>query len=83
MLTNMTTEGIASLVIDVPNIWCAGDYVIYHYYDNAEKGFYMAPDRINCFVAHPITTALPDSILGCQDRVIRIVQVENCISSHT
>jgi len=70
--TTMTSETISNIALSIPNLWVAGDYVLYRYYESEEKAFFMSPDKINSMV-HANTNSGITVILGCQDRVFRVV----------
>lgn len=75
MDTNMT-ESISHMRLNVPHLWSVGEYVMYLYQETEEKGFFMSPDRINCIEVENVTNGpYMDAVLGCQDRVLRVVNV--------
>ncbi|KAL9651636.1 hypothetical protein ABK040_001581 [Willaertia magna] len=79
-LDSNISEDASGMTISVPNLWLNGQYVLYHYVDSEERGFYMSPDRINVVIPYFEEKDKTKAILGCQDRKIRIVSDSECIS---
>jgi len=52
------------------------EYVYNVYDDGKDVGFYMCNDRINALAVATITRdGKFDAVLGCQDKMVRVIQV--------
>lgn len=72
--TNVT-ETIRSMYVGEEDIHTGGDYIYNYFVSCKDQGFYMATDRINDLTCeHVSESAKPEVILGCQDRVVRVLQ---------
>ncbi|KAG2393054.1 hypothetical protein C9374_009631 [Naegleria lovaniensis] len=83
-LDSNISEDATRMVIRVPGLWMGGNYILYHYVDSVEKGFYMCPDRINTIIPYfDCKDAVNDqAILGCQDRKLRVVCNTDCVAQY-
>lgn len=71
--TNLSDD-IRQLRIDTPFLFTAGEYVLSHFRESDEKGFYLCPDRIAAAaLARAPEEEQFDVFLGCQDRAVRTV----------
>ncbi|KAF0980758.1 hypothetical protein FDP41_013241 [Naegleria fowleri] len=83
-LDSNISEDATRMVIRVPGLWIGGNYILYHYVDSVEKGFYMSPDRINTVIPYfDCGDSVNDkAILGCQDRKLRVVCNTDCVAQY-
>lgn len=73
--TNMSDD-IRLLCVRSPFLYIGGLYTMTAFQESAEKGFYMAPDRMNDADLDPMeaeSAASAGAVLGCQDRMLRRV----------
>lgn len=77
-LTSSLTEPIRSLAVEDTRIWTGCEY-IYNLYDNGQDtAFYMSRDQINGLLVDQVTRdSQYDTLLGCQDSCIRVIQGSN------
>eukprot|EP00756_Hemistasia_phaeocysticola_P040760 Hpha_TRINITY_DN16881_c2_g18::TRINITY_DN16881_c2_g18_i1::g.149502::m.149502/K16749/BBS7; Bardet-Biedl syndrome 7 protein len=74
--TNLA-EAIQSMAVRTPWIWTAGDYVVACFEEGTEVAYLNTPDRVNDLVLEsPPASAdkTVDAIIGCQDRMLRVVR---------
>eukprot|EP00906_Rhabdomonas_costata_P037409 RCo052665 len=73
LVTNLT-EPLCNMAVRSPFIWTAGEYVLNVFEEGRESAFYMCPDRINHLtVEHIVSDKTMDSVLACNDRMVRVV----------
>ena len=75
-LISSLTETINHMKVESSTIWTGCEYIFNKYVDGNDAGFFMCHDRINSLLVEYLTREnSPDTLLGCQDRCIRVVQV--------
>ena len=79
-LDTSVPDDIINLSAHAPNIYATGEYIMYQYSDSVEQSFFMSPDRINAMTSfNALDPTVEDAVLGCNDRIIRIVRNSNII----
>lgn len=71
--TNLA-EAIQSMAVKAPWIWTAGDYVVACFEEGTEVAYLNTPDRVNDLVLEASADKSVDAIIGCQDRMLRVVR---------
>lgn len=85
------TEPIHSLAINDHHVWAATDFVYQLYERREDRDFYSSEDTINCMLVGQLSSCstststsavdLPQAILGCQDKHIRVIRGSECLMS--
>lgn len=71
--TNLT-ETIQSIYVEGPDLYVCGSYIYNHYHDCQDQHYFLAPDKVNdILVIPPLNEAPLLPVLGCQDRVLRVL----------
>ena len=74
-LRNRIEEKLNHICVEDTSLWTGSEYAYNAYNDGRDVGFYTCADRIlSMIVEHVSSTSQFDSILGCQDKMIRFVQ---------
>ena len=74
-LTSTLTETISNLIVEENRIWIGCEFILNIYDDGKDSSFYMSRDQINALVVDHISNDHhKDSILGCQDGILRVIQ---------
>ena len=73
------TETISSLFVEDVKMWTGGEFA-YNLFENGKDiHFYASSDRINALTVDNITDeGSMDCILGCEDRVVRVIKENEC-----
>jgi Bardet-Biedl syndrome 7 protein len=79
--TNLS-ENISSMAVRTPYIWTAGEYVLNVFEEGREAHFYMSPDKVNHITVEQISDKTLDSVLACNDRMLRVVKNSDLVSEH-
>eukprot|EP00667_Euglena_gracilis_P004971 EG_transcript_5000 len=82
-LATFLSESINSMVVRTPLIWTTSEYVLNVFEDGKEAHFFMSPDKVNHLTVENVSsdTAL-DSIVACNDRMVRVVRNSDLGSEH-
>lgn len=82
-LATFLSESINSMVVRTPFIWTTSEYVLNLFEDGKEAHFYMSPDKLNHITVENISSDTTlDSIVACNDRMLRVVKNSDLGSEH-
>jgi Bardet-Biedl syndrome 7 protein len=77
-LTSSLTETIQNIAIEDTRIWTGCEYIFNLYDNDKDHSFYMSRDHINSLIIDRVAKDNDfDTLLGCQDNCIRVIQVLN------
>lgn len=78
-LTSSLSETMHHLAVDGTKIFTGCEYIFNLYDDGRDAAFYMCHDRINALTIAPLYGSTDmNTILGCQDRCLRILNGQSC-----
>lgn len=70
--TNLSVP-IHHMLVEDTNIWTAGDCIYNKFEQCKDSDFFVSADRINHFTLFRGDRGLPQAVLGCQDKHVRVI----------
>jgi Bardet-Biedl syndrome 7 protein len=73
------TETIHTMFVEDVKMWTGGEFAYNMFENGKDVNFYTSTDRINALTVESITDDQQmDCILGCEDRVVRVIAGNDC-----